>query len=70
MSNRLTREMAESGFLNARQAAAFLGCSKSRIYELKDAGTLSYADNGGVIVFPRKALIEYAASKIKIGAVA
>jgi excisionase family DNA binding protein len=70
MSDRRKRELAESGFLKATEAARFLGISDVRVYQMRKAGLLSSAVIGGKIVFPRKALEEYAASRLTLGSVA
>lgn len=70
MSTSRKAHLAESGFVKASEAAAFLGISSVRVYQLRKAGVLSSAIIGGKIVFPRQSLKEYAAARIELGSVA
>lgn len=63
-------ELAQDGSMKATDAAAFIGISPRRLYELREAGVITYSVIGGKIVFPRKALVEYLAAQMKIGSVA
>ncbi len=69
MSN-VQRRLIDEGFATVQQAARFLGCSKSRVYELVNGGVLSNAKLGGRIVIPRASLKMYAAKRLKLGSVA
>lgn len=60
------RELAESGMINATEACAILGCKLTRVYELRQAGLIPWAEIGGRIVFPRKGLIDYVTERIHL----
>lgn len=69
--NELRRlHLAQDGSMKARDAAAFLGVSDVRLYQMRKAGVLSSALVGGKIVFPRRALVEYLAAQTTQGTIA
>jgi excisionase family DNA binding protein len=57
----LCGEMVADGFLSVAAAAAFLGVSRAKLYQLMDAGELSYAKFGKSRRIPKRGLHEYAA---------
>lgn len=63
-------DLAQDGSMKAVDAAAFLGVSDQRLYDLRKSGALTSAVIGGKIVFPRKALVEYLAAQTTLGSVA
>jgi excisionase family DNA binding protein len=67
---RRERELVNEGFDSVRDGAAYLAIGKSQMYKLIKAGVISHAIAGGKLVIPRKALREYALSKLKLGSVA
>jgi excisionase family DNA binding protein len=50
----------DDGCLRVPEAAAFLGLSKSKLYEIMADGELAYTVVGGVRRVPKKALVELA----------
>jgi excisionase family DNA binding protein len=52
--------LIEDGFVNVAGASAFLVVSRSKVYELMEAGELAYAKFGRTRRIPRRALREYA----------
>lgn len=62
--------LVEEGFCTAKEAAAFLGVSRTRLYQLVKAGVLTCAFHGRHISVSRRALREYAAQCIVIGTIA
>jgi excisionase family DNA binding protein len=54
----------EGGFVEVVAAAEFLGLSRSKVYQLMDAGQLAYAKFGRARRIPKQALLEYAAKQI------
>jgi len=62
--------LVADGFEPVKNAAKFLGISRSRVYELIAGGVLTHARLGGRLVVSRSALREYAAGLLEIGPVA
>jgi excisionase family DNA binding protein len=57
------------GLTDVRGAAAFLCLSRSSLYSLMDAGALPYVKLGRARRIPRRALIEFAAARLRGGTV-
>jgi hypothetical protein len=64
------RKLVDEGYTTAAKAAAFLGFSERRMYELVRSGVISHAEHGGRIVIPWRAIKNYAESRLKVGSVA
>ena len=60
-------ELVADGLLTVRETAAFLHLSRSKIYELMDAGILCFAKLGRSRRIPRRAVIELAARQLQGG---
>ena len=60
-------ELVADGLLTVRETAAFLHLSRSKIYELMDAGELCFAKLGRSRRIPRRAVIELAARQLRGG---
>jgi excisionase family DNA binding protein len=56
---------AEDGYLKVGGAAAFLGVSRSKVYDLMSEGTLPYALIGGVRLIARRAIAELAEGRMR-----
>ncbi len=54
-------ELAADGFMRAREAAEFLGLSRSQIYELMNQGPLPYRRLGAARMIPRVAIQRWSA---------
>jgi len=62
-----SEELVADGLLTVRECAEFLHLSRSKIYELMDAGELCFAKLGRSRRIPRRAVIELAARELKGG---
>ena len=60
-------ELVADGLLTVRECGEFLHLSRSKIYELMDAGDLCYAKLGHSRRIPRRAVIELAARELRGG---
>jgi excisionase family DNA binding protein len=60
-------EIVADGLLTVRECAEFLHLSRSKIYELMDAGELCFAKLGRSRRIPRRAVIELAARELRGG---
>ena len=56
-------ELASSGALSIEDGAAFLGCSRSFIYELMSSGTIATAKLGRHRVVFKRSLVNYLAER-------
>ena len=61
-------ELVADGLLTINECAAFLRISRSKVYQLMDAGVLSYAKLGRSRRIPQRAVIDVAAQAIRGGA--
>lgn len=61
-------KLVEDGLVRVNECCRFLGISRSLVYELMDAGKLSYVKIGRSRRIPRQVLKEFAASHF-VGAV-
>jgi len=52
--------ITDDGFVNVREAAAFLAISRAKLYQLLDAGDIRFAKIGRARRIPRKELRAYA----------
>jgi excisionase family DNA binding protein len=68
--NSTQRRLISDGYAKVKEAAKFLGCSETRVYELIYAGVLSNARHGNRRVIPWAALHKYAAERLNVGSVA
>ncbi|HXQ20086.1 MAG TPA: helix-turn-helix domain-containing protein [Candidatus Acidoferrales bacterium] len=59
--------MVQDGLAGVREAAQFLGLSRSTIYALMESGELSYVKIGRARRIPRRALVELAAENVHGG---
>jgi len=59
-----SRELCASGLMRPAEAAAFLGVSRSLIYDLMASGDIPYVRVRSDRRVPRTALIEYASKRI------
>ena len=59
--------LAQDGFVSIREACEFLSLGETKVYELMDNGELPFCKFGRARRIPRRALIEYAARKIRGG---
>ena len=59
--------LVADGLLTVREAAAFLGISRSSLYVLMDRGELPFAKIGRSRRVPRRAVIELAARELRGG---
>ena len=57
-------ELVADGLLNVRQAAAFLGISRTKLYSLMERGELPYVKLGAARRIPKRALIALAARSL------
>ena len=57
-------ELLKDGLKTIREAAAFLGISRSSIYTLMDSGRLAYVRIGTSRRIPHRSLLELAASNL------
>jgi excisionase family DNA binding protein len=57
-------DLVSEGLMTVREAAEFLGLSRSTVYELMESGELSFAKIRKSRRIPRKAVTELAASRI------
>lgn len=64
------RKLVDDGYATVQEAAEFLRCSESRMYELVHGNVLSHAKHGGRIVVPWAAIKRYAQERLKLGSVA
>ena len=62
-----SEELVADGLLTVRECSEFLHLSRSKIYELMDAGELCFAKLGRSRRIPRRAVIELAARELKGG---
>lgn len=62
--------LVADGFLPAKEAAKFLGISRSSLYELLKAQVITHAKIRGRKAVPIAALREYAKSRLQLGSVA
>lgn len=53
------------GFISVREAADFLGLSRSTLYALMEKGKMPFAKIGSARRVPRRALIEFGVSSLK-----
>ena len=60
-------ELVADGLLTVRECAEFLHLSRSKIYELMDAGELCFVKLGRSRRIPRRAVIELAARQLRGG---
>jgi excisionase family DNA binding protein len=60
-------ELVADGLLTVKECAEFLHLSRSKIYELMDAGELCFAKLGRSRRIPRRAVIALAAREIRGG---
>lgn len=58
-------DLVSDGLLSIREACAFLSLGKTKIYELMSTGELPYVSFGGCRRIPRRALVQYAASRLR-----
>ena len=61
-------EMVSDGLLTVQECAQFLHLSRSKVYELMDAGELCFTKLGRSRRIPRRAVIELAARGLRGGA--
>ncbi len=59
-----TEKLLNEGLLSINAAAAFVGLSRSRLYELMDKGELAYCKLGGRRLVPRAGLMKLAAASL------
>lgn len=57
-------ELLSDGLMTIREAAVFLGLSRSKLYELMDQGALAHVKIDGSRRIPRKGAVRFAASKL------
>jgi excisionase family DNA binding protein len=62
-----SEELVADGLLTVRECAEFLHLSRSKVYELMDAGELCFAKLGRSRRIPRRAVIELAARRLRGG---
>jgi excisionase family DNA binding protein len=62
----LSRDLAlmSDGLATVSEAAAFLGLSRSKLYDLMDQGFLAYVKLDRARRIPRRALVELAAANV------
>ena len=60
-------ELVADGLMTVRECSEFLHLSRSKIYELMDAGDLCYAKLGRSRRIPRRAVVELAACELRGG---
>ena len=60
-------ELVADGLLTIKECAAFLRISRSKVYQLMDAGVLCYAKIGRSRRIPRRAVLDVAARAIRGG---
>ncbi len=60
-------ELVAEGLLTVREAAEFLRFSRSRLYELMDAGELAYVKIGRSRRVPRRGVVELASRSLEGG---
>jgi len=60
-------DLVSEGLLTIREAAEFLKLSRSRVYELMNAGELVYAKIGRSRRVPRREVVELAARSLEGG---
>ena len=56
-------EVVADGLLRISDASKFLGLSRSKLYQLMDRGELPFTKIGRSRRVPRKAVVEFAASR-------
>ena len=61
-------ELVADGLLTVQECAEFLHLSRSKVYELMDAGELCFTKLGRSRRIPRRAVIELAARGLRGGA--
>ena len=61
-------DLVSEGLMTVREAAEFLGLSRSTVYELMESGELPFAKIGKARRIPRRAVTAFAASRM-VGAV-
>jgi excisionase family DNA binding protein len=62
-----TGSLFDDGLITVPEASKFLGISKSKLYEMMDAGELRYAKFGKARRIPKRALIELAQASLRGG---
>ena len=67
MTDNAAAALVEDGLLKVRQAAAFLGISRSTVYVLMNEGQLAYVKLGKSRRIPRRAVVELAARELRGG---
>ena len=65
VGNEQTEELMRDGLDRVEAARRFLGISRSRIYELMDAGELPFVKIGRSRRIPHRALIEFAGRHLR-----
>ena len=65
VGNEQTEELMRDGLDRVEAAGRFLGISRSRIYELMDAGELPFVKIGRSRRIPHGALIEFAGRNLR-----
>lgn len=60
LSTGTDQNLAENRLVPIQEAAAFLGVSRAKLYQMMDRGELAYAKVGRCRRIPKKALLEYA----------
>ena len=60
-------KLVADGLLTVKECAEFLHLSRSKVYELMDAGELCFAKLGRSRRIPRRAVIELAARELRGG---
>ncbi len=56
--------LVTDGVVNVEEARRFLNCSRTTLYTLMDSGELDYLKFGRNRRIPRRALIEFATSRL------
>jgi excisionase family DNA binding protein len=62
--NRDAQPLVSAGFAEVKEAGKFLSLSRSKIYELMDAGELAFARFGRARRIPWQSLHDYAARQL------
>ena len=57
-------DLVSEGLMTVRKAAEFLGLSRSTVYALMESGELPFAKIGKARRIPRRAVAEFAASRM------
>lgn len=61
------QQLVGDGLTNVREAAAFLGLGRTKVYNLMDTGQLPWVKIGTARRIPRRALIDYATRGLRWG---